>query len=55
MGEDDVTSRGRLRYFGHVQRKNKIDWVSTYRSFPVDVKFGEIREVRYGRMESRRT
>ena len=32
----DVVRRGRLRWFGHVKRKNADDWVSGCRGFVVD-------------------
>ena len=32
----EVVRRGRLRWFGHVERKNVDDWVSACRSFPVE-------------------
>ena len=31
----DVVSRGRLRWFGHIQRKESDDWVSACRSMVV--------------------
>jgi hypothetical protein len=31
----DVVRRGRLRWFGHVERKNAEDWVSACRNFEV--------------------
>ena len=32
---DEVVWRGRLRWFGHVERKNRDDWVSASRSVVV--------------------
>src|SRR2546425_789497 len=32
---DTVVSRGRLRWYGHVERKNADDWVSKCRSLKV--------------------
>ncbi len=31
----DIVRRGRLRWFGHLERKGRDDWVSTCRSFEV--------------------
>ena len=31
----DVVRHGRLRWFGHVERKNGDDWVSAYRNVVV--------------------
>ena len=39
LGIDPVSilaKRGRLRWFGHVERKNKEDWVSSSRDMKVD-------------------
>ena len=35
-GVSDVVRRGRLRWFGHVERKNVNDWVSGCRGLVVD-------------------
>jgi hypothetical protein len=32
---DEVVRRGRLRWFGHVERKSEDDWVSTCRNVVV--------------------
>src|SRR3989442_2815947 len=32
---DRVVSRGRLRWYGHVERKNADDWVSKFRNLEV--------------------
>ena len=34
-GVADIVRRGRLRWFGHLERKGRDDWVSTCRSFEV--------------------
>ena len=34
-GVADIVRRGRLRWFGHLERKGRNDWVSTCRSFEV--------------------
>jgi len=34
-GVADVVRRGRLRWFGHLERKGSDDWVSSCRSFQV--------------------
>ena len=35
---DEVVRRGRLRWFGHVERKSGDDWVSTCRNVVVVVR-----------------
>ena len=47
----DVVRRGRLRWFGHVQRKSGNDWVSTSRGFVV----GSIRVLHSGGLPFRET
>ena len=37
----DVVQRGRLRWFGHVERKSKDDWVSACRELEVDGRLGK--------------
>jgi len=32
---EDVVSHGRLRWYGHVKRKDKTDWVSAFRELQV--------------------
>src|SRR6267154_2502467 len=34
---DSVVSRGRLRWYGHVERKTAADWVSNCRNLVVEV------------------
>src|SRR6266516_4764497 len=43
-GVDSVVSSGRLRWFGHVERKEDNDWVSKCRNFEV---IGGIKKGRY--------
>ena len=35
-GIDEIVERGRLRWFGHVERKPRENWVSACRGFVVD-------------------
>ena len=42
----DVVRRGRLRWFGHLERKSVDDWVSAYRKV-------EVRDVRGGKGKHR--
>src|SRR5437899_2424851 len=36
VGVDRVVRRGRLRWFGHVERKEADDWVSKWRNFEAE-------------------
>ena len=51
----EVVRRGRLRWFGHVERKDKDEWVSARRYLCVDALDRDVEEKRSGTSVSTRT
>jgi len=47
-GVTDVVRRGRLRWFGHVERKSRDDWVTACRELVVDGVRGRGRGEKHG-------